>query len=246
MELAPICDESPLSNTSHFVAGVMIPECIVDGKICSFAAMYASLGVACLATVVDGDCGLDVMTMMLGSPNSFQARKDLRIEISDYLISRIGEPWLQDVLVACQELSGEDVALYRSGDTKIVANPALPAVEEPAPPTAVAEPAPPTAETLEVVDPDEDTFAAMRWASKLQDDSCVLSLMRSLPKELVNEQIILYRNYREQANNAIVVADTEKKIKICVTPRHLTRMLVAQRFHIYCHKHGIKLDGAQR
>ena len=113
---------------------------------------------------------------------------------------------------------------------KIAANPALPAVEEPAPPTAVAEPAPPTAETLEVVDPDEETFAAMRWASKLQDDSCVLSLIHSLPKEIVHEQVVLYRQKGKDeeyaTNKATAVAVPEKKIRLCGHPRHGTRNYV--------------------
>ena len=46
---------------------------------------------------------------------------------------------------------------------------------------------------------DEETFAAMRWASKLMDESNVLSLCRSLPKEIVEEQVRLYRQRNESA-----------------------------------------------
>ena len=85
------------------------------------------------------------------------------MEISDYLITRIGEPWLLDLMVACQELCQEDVDLYRQGETTIVAA-AIAA------PTAVAEPSAPTDETTETT-VDEETVAAMRWASKQQDDA---------------------------------------------------------------------------
>ena len=142
VELAPICEQYPLVRTGHFVAGIDMPVYEVTEPTCSFESLYASIGVACVATVVDGDCGLDVMTMMLGIAASFSARKDLRIEISDYLIARIGEPWLHDVMAACQELCQEDVNLYRKGDTQIVAA----AI---APPTAVAEPAALADETTE-------------------------------------------------------------------------------------------------
>ena len=90
MELAPICEEFPLSRTSHYIAGIRMPESTARGDACSMDTMYASLGVACLPAVVDGDCGLDVMSMMLGIPNSSQARKNLRIEISNYLMSESG------------------------------------------------------------------------------------------------------------------------------------------------------------
>ena len=115
VDLAPVCEQYPLSRTSHYVAGIRIPECEVIGNVCSFEAMYASLGIAVLASVMDGDCAFDVMTMMLGVPSSFSARKDLRTDISDYLISRIQEPWFLDLMVAGQELQWDDVILYRSG-----------------------------------------------------------------------------------------------------------------------------------
>ena len=108
VERVPISDEHPLSKSSHFVAGIPIPESAVPGDTCGFEVFYAKLGVATLATVCDGDCGLDVMNMMLGQPPSFLARKELRIEISDYLISRIGDPWMHDLMVSCQELQEED------------------------------------------------------------------------------------------------------------------------------------------
>ena len=208
VELAGICEQHPLSATTHFVAGIHIPECEIAKETCSFEALYASLGVACVASVCDGDCGLDVMTMMLGIAPSFAARKDLRIEISDYLITRIGEPWLHDVMVACQALCQKDVVLYSSGDTKIV-------TAAMAPPPAVAEPAAPTVdeETGETT-VDEETFAAMRWASKLRDDSCVLNVIRALPKEIVHEQVVLYRQREqtEEATNQTAVAVRERKL----------------------------------
>ena len=115
MDLAPISAEHPLTKTCYFVAGVGVPESQVEASACDFEVLYASLGVAIMATVVDGDCAMDVMTLMLGKGPSFFFRRDLRIELSDYLIARIGEPWLHDIMVACQELRLEDVQAYRSG-----------------------------------------------------------------------------------------------------------------------------------
>ena len=59
VELVPISADYPLSKTTHFVAGMRVPECLVVGSSCSFETLYASLGVAVVPTVLDGDCALD-------------------------------------------------------------------------------------------------------------------------------------------------------------------------------------------
>jgi hypothetical protein len=238
VELAPISAEHPLSATSHFVAGIRIPECDVLQSSCSFQELYASFGVAIMATSMDGDCAFDVMTIMLGISPSSSARKDLRIELSDYLIERIGEPWLHDVMVACQELRQEDVYLYRSGSPNVLGTPAVPA----APATAVADLVIVAAtEQKDVVTPDAETFDAMRWASKLDDDTCVLGLIRSLPKAIVEEQVALY-NRRDETAVVATAEEPPPKISICQTSRLRHRMMVAQRFHMYCKRNGITVD----
>ena len=214
VECMPISDEHPLSKTCHFVAGVEIPETAVAGNTCGFELFYAQLGVATLATVVDGDCGIDVMAMMLGKPTSVAVRNDLRIEISDYLIHRINEPWMQQLMAYCQELDAKDVQLS-SGDDQL---PGVSSGDDQlpiAPPAAVAEPA----EELAVmkpeepaVAPDEETFAAMQWVSKLSDDSNVLSLIRSLPQAVVDEQVCLYKKRNETA--VVAAATPTSKLKV--------------------------------
>ena len=91
-ELAPICKQFPLHTTRHFVAGIGMEEVEVTGDAYGFDILYASLGIAILICVLDGDCALDVMTMMLGLAPSFEVRKGLRIALSDYLLERIGDP----------------------------------------------------------------------------------------------------------------------------------------------------------
>ena len=142
MECAPISEDHPLHKMSHFVAGSKIPVCeaAVAEKAPRFAAFYAALGVATMPTICDGDCAVDVMHMMLGLPQTFQARKQLRIEICEYLIARISDPWMHDIMVALQELEKKDVALYRSHGTQIATAPE-------AAPTAVAEPIAPSETT---------------------------------------------------------------------------------------------------
>jgi hypothetical protein len=65
VDLVAISEKYPLTSTCHYVAGVSIPECHVVGDAGDFEAFYASLGVGVMASVMDGDCAFDVMTMML-------------------------------------------------------------------------------------------------------------------------------------------------------------------------------------
>ena len=87
--MSPISEDAPLGRASHYVAGVPIPpQPRHEGEL-AFETYYASLGVATLPTVCDGDCALDVTSMMLELPQSFETRKQLRVEISDYLLERM-------------------------------------------------------------------------------------------------------------------------------------------------------------
>ena len=78
VELVPICDDYPLSQTRHFVAGIQVPaDALLENSVSSsFQVLYASLGIAVIGSVLDGDCAFDVMTMMLGIPASLSARKE--------------------------------------------------------------------------------------------------------------------------------------------------------------------------
>ena len=98
-------------------------------------------------------------------------------------------------------------------------------------------PAAAVAKTVEnVMMPDEETFAAMHWASKLSDDASVLCLIRSLPKDIVEEQVQKYRA-REQT----AVAVFEKQI-VVRDGFHRTRNLVAERFHNYLARNNMNAD----
>ncbi len=64
LECVPISEEHPVGSTNLFVGGCAMPESAVAGNTLGFDAFYASLGVAVIATVADGDCALDVMSLM--------------------------------------------------------------------------------------------------------------------------------------------------------------------------------------
>ena len=151
---------------------------------------------------------------------------------------------MHELMVTCQELVKEDVDELVSGYTQPLPLPI-------GPPSAVAEPAKElddsNAECLALaVKPDEETFAAMRWASQLCDDSNVLSLIRSLPKEIVDEQVRAYRARDSAASAAVAVVSTKAaKLNIGTgdkVPRMAVRMMVAARFHKYCQRNGIHAD----
>ncbi len=72
IECVPISEDVPLSRLSHYVAGVAIPPQPCPEGPLTFETFYASLGASTLPTVCVGDCGLDVMNMMLGLPQSFE------------------------------------------------------------------------------------------------------------------------------------------------------------------------------
>ena len=231
-ELMPICEEYPLSNTSHFVGACTIEESGVAAEALQFETFYASMGICILATVLDGDCAFHVMTMMLGIDTGFESRRDLRIELSNYLLDRIGEPWMHDIMACCQEVELADVHALRAS-----------AAGESVKPITAPAVAAPIAAPIAVAEVDEETLAAMRWASQLDADVHVLALTEALPKSIVDEQVMLYRQ-RQQPIVASQDAQPPPKIRVGTRPRYETRMNVAQRFHDHLRKEG--LDNVHR
>ena len=170
------------------------------------------------------------MNLMLGLPQSFEQRKQLREELGDYLLERIGEQWMVELMGTCQELDGDDVALCA---TTAVAAPTGPAAAD------AAAPHPPEEEGGRVPI-DEETLMALRWASGLEDDTNVLALIRSLPQKIVEEQV---HSYRKRAETAVAARNqTQGKIRIHRIPTYQQRMCVAKRFHGYCRELGIDVD----
>ena len=115
------------------------------------------------------------------------------MEVSDYLLERITEHWMHDIMQCCGELSAEDLKLSRSTEAVVLVPPAAPAL-------VVADDAEQVGDTEEPMAPDEETYAAMRWSSGLQDDGIVLGLIRSLPPAIVAEQVHAYRNRKTTCN----------------------------------------------
>ena len=196
--------------------------------------------------------------MMLGLPQSLETRKALRAEISDYFLDRMHEQWMLDMLCVAQELDERDVALYRSYISRAAIHPGNLAFAVDAP-TAVAEPAA-VADPTAVSDPPavaaiatmaaeeehehavvtEETLEAMRWASNLNHDPSLLSLIRNLPADIVAEQVAAYRERdkpRKKDDEAL-----QQKIHLTTIRTHQQRMSVCLRFHRYCQSIGVEPD----
>ena len=124
-ECVQISDETPLSKMSHYVAGIDIPSAPLTAVAAAtldesaFAAFYKALGVHYLPTVCDGDCGLDVMCLIMGAERSLHERTSLRVELSDYLLQRLHLPWMIDILSVTCELDPDDVKLVRWDEIQV-------------------------------------------------------------------------------------------------------------------------------
>ena len=150
-------------------------------------------------------------------------------EISDYLMERLRCPWTQDLTVALQEISYEDVKLFRSEDKRGAAlaqeHAAVAVGSSDVCPgeNANAESEPIRKATL--------TLEALSWSTKLQDQALVRGLADALPASVLEEQVRLYT-----AREAIapVGADPAAMSPILVYPHLLqSRMQVASAFHKY-------------
>jgi hypothetical protein len=108
----PVSADHPLNEVKHYVAGIPMDKSIPQDTN-TLAGFYSATGIALLGTVCDGDCGLDAMCIMASLPQHVDQRTQLRDEIYEYIIQRAEEPQFHDLLVACAELSLDDVHKYR-------------------------------------------------------------------------------------------------------------------------------------
>ena len=88
----------------NYVGGLTVPPPLPNpDEPLTPEDVYATfLVVAITPTVCDGDCGLDLLTNMSCTPQSFEARNDLRLELSEYLIARMEDPRMLEIRVAAQ------------------------------------------------------------------------------------------------------------------------------------------------
>ena len=183
---------------------------------------------------MDGDCGIDVACQMLGLAQTPDQRTCLREKISDYLVDRVREPWMHDLMVALQEVLAEEVNAYRScGPGSIGGEASASADASQGAPTEAAEAAVAddgaAAEAAPVfAAPSGDALEALKWATGLKENSILVALAMSLPPAVLEEQQRL-----QKAAVAVAERPAETpKLQLLVNPDMLrSRMQVAEAFH---------------
>lgn len=240
-QLFPISEIRPLEMCRRFVACTTIEAAVgqVGKGTSEFEELYNAKGVVVLGAVCDGDCGLDVMTQMLSLGQTFEVRKQLRTDISDYLISRIEEPWMHDLMVLCGELPADILAEFRSGGTEIPDVATHPHMF--LSPTAVVETGTETEGKTEIFSVDDVALATMKWATGLRDEGALLGLINDLSEQIVKEQIALDQGQQFQQ---LVTQAAAAPSNIVVRPKLVAgKGEIAKAFHLYCANKGIALEG---
>ena len=74
-----------------------------DEDTLTFHSLYFSLGRIVVVTIADGDCGLDVQSLMLGALRASRVRQRLRTELCDFALRHVGNR----ALIACLRSMGE-------------------------------------------------------------------------------------------------------------------------------------------
>ena len=236
IEYLKIDEENQLSRMTHYVAGFEIPMAAVAADVgepyaldeSAFAAFYKGMGAHYLDTILDGDCGLDVMCIIEGLDRTIEERTSLREQLSDYLIEHLHLDWMMDILNVTQEINAEDLKLARSEDIQMAAV----AADHQWSSVVMAAIACDDGGEQEPVS--EDAMSAMRWVSKLNNDCSVLELVRTLPGSVVQEQVRLW-NARGTAASA-----PKQRIVVGVAPTLHVKKIVAQRFQQFCDALGLR------
>jgi hypothetical protein len=182
--LFPASEEHPLNECRHFLVAAPI-EADVAGEGPDIVSFYTRLGVVVLGIVMDGDCGVDAMCGMLQRPQTHDARVNIREELHDYLIERIREPWMQDVMRACQEISTSELEAHRSCGTlssgHAVTTLAIPNVETEVVCSQVHENVP--------IHYSDELLDALAWSIGVKDRGIIVSLACELHEVVRDEQI---------------------------------------------------------
>jgi hypothetical protein len=132
---------------------------------------------------MDGDCGIHTMRLMLQLPHSIDSAKEIRVKLHDYLIERIRESWMHDVLLVRQEISKGELDAHRSCGTlhpgHALATYAL--ADAPADDTRLQ-----IYSSREVTD---ELLEALAWSTGVKERGLLASLAVGLPEVMRDEQL---------------------------------------------------------
>jgi hypothetical protein len=234
--LHEVSEEYPLEECNHYLAAARKP--VGGGRGVGLQGFYNDIGRILLPTITNGNCGIDVMCQMKGIPATRANIELLRIEISDFVISKASEPWLHDLMVATRELTQDELNAFRASNAQVGGSSAEGMEERN--PQNVAE----RADELAIADRliTAEQVEAISWRTGLKDAVSVRSLVRVLPEAVVEDVVTKWKT-REQMS---VAEPSPKQCKIAVDPRYLqSRMQVAKEFDAFLTANGMNNENAR-
>ena len=178
--LKPVSPENPLHEVRHWVAAVAVGGACFEGAD-PLNKFYGPLGQWIVGTVCDGNCGIDLMAMMLERPQNAETRKWIREELYEFGVRRWDEPWFHDLLVVTQELRLEAVQAYRSCGGS---GPPGPIVVD----DAGGEGEPTVAPKVPGA-PGPLLMKALMWQTGVQEHGILFAMAAAMPEALQQEQI---------------------------------------------------------
>ena len=149
-------------------------------------------------------------------------------EVSQYLLQRIEEPWMQDLMVACQEIDNDELQAARSGGIS-----SLPLIA----PASAAEPAGVEDSGKGELDA-ECAIKGLQWATGCSEMAVLEKLRRELPIAVLKEQMQLY-----EASRDTPPPDPEVKKVTCDFRRVQSKDKVSLALHEYCRSCGVDSKG---
>ena len=214
---------------------------VAAGQACGAGAdplniCYGPLGQFVAGAVCDGNCGIDLMAMMLQRPQYVSARTWIRQELFQYGMDRWREEWLHDMLVVTQELDQEAVTACRICE-------ADGPPEEENRSCGADDPHEEGDEKTEGRAHAADTILlkALEWHTGLKDEGILMSVAGAMPEALRQEQIRLHAASTAQPLPA--PAET----KIVVRPWLLgDRRKVCQHVEKHCRSGGWTGEGSRQ
>ena len=197
----PISADLGEHNMNHYVAAVADPAAVAasagSGSGDDVRTFYARLGLAVQETVADGDCGLDVMCLMLGLERNKASRNRLRHELSSWLLEQADDDRLQESF------------FWLGEDPEPMPEPAVAAASEPSMADVAAASASaarrssddsPGNEQQQAGEPSEQDLEALEWACGLKgiDAETLRALHGSLEGWVVKEQLEKHQQFKTQ------------------------------------------------
>ena len=162
---------------------------------------YLSLDLHILPTVVDGDCGIDALTLMLGWERSARNRKALRLELAAFAFKHLGNRAFIAMLYGVGELT-QHLGLFEldSAGAEVLVTAPAELAEVPHHGDGGADAGTPQARGRNFSD---EEMQALKWKCRLQHagPEFVTQMLSRLPEECITRAIEEYRSRAIEMSN---------------------------------------------